>query len=219
MDRSSSQPTDSEAMADAARRAFFEVIDDGLKPAERLAVQDEIRAEQARLDRERATWVSDHQTAGHFEQTSRVLAAYRVLRARLAEDRALALLRRAFVEPWRALLGGPIARALDASPDPFRLLVDASRAKEAHVYGPSFAFERERDDADAYLLNIDRCFYHRYFVAHDAPELTRIFCDWDSAWIGAIDPARHGVSFERPTTLGYGGDRCRFQFRRLERGR
>jgi L-2-amino-thiazoline-4-carboxylic acid hydrolase len=219
MDRSASTSTGSVAMADASRRAFFEIVREGVGPADAESVEQAIRSEQARLADERAAWVTDHLTAAHFEQTSRVLAANRVLTAHLPKDLALELLRRALVEPWRELLGGPVGRALDASPDPLLMLVESSKAKEEHVYGPSFEFEREQDDADTYLLNVRRCYFHQYFGAHGVPELTTVFCDWDSSWIGAIDPARHGVRFERPTTLGYGGDCCRFQFRREARHR
>ena len=44
--------------------------------------------------------------------------------------------------------------------------------------------------------------------------LTPVFCDWDANWASAIDPARHGFRFERPTTLGLGGDGCYFRHTR-----
>jgi len=62
---------------------------------------------------------------------------------------------------------------------------------------------------------VKRCFYHQYAQENSAPELMQILCEWDWLWANAIEPARHGFSFELPTTLGYGGDMCRFCFRRL----
>ena len=45
-----------------------------------------------------------------------------------------------------------------------------------------------------------------------------VFCDMDTNWMDAVEPGRHGFRFERPTTMGYGGDRCRFWFIRTSDG-
>jgi hypothetical protein len=49
----------------------------------------------------------------------------------------------------------------------------------------------------------------------EAPQLTRVFCQWDKNWIEPIDLARHKISFNRPTTMGYGGKECPFIFTRI----
>lgn len=198
----------------ASMPAFFAVIHDGLGQSHADVIDVEIVDELAQLDAERACWAVDAQSAGHLKLTSLLLASYRVLMRKLPSEEATMLLQKAFVEPWRELTAR-VRAALDTADDPFLFLSTASKEKEVRTYGPTFTFERERDDADAYLLNIRRCFYHDYFVAHDAAELTRIFCEWDRSWFDAIAPDRHKVRFDRPTTLGYGGDMCRFQFRRV----
>jgi hypothetical protein len=106
---------------------------------------------------------------------------------------------------------------LDHAPDPYLALVGVAKARERHFFGRSFAFERPRDDDRAYYLDVARCLWHRLFVAEGAPELTPLFCAFDANWIDAIDPARHGVRFSRPTTLGHGGPLCPFHFYRVAR--
>lgn len=93
-------------------------------------------------------------------------------------------------------------------------MVEDCKQREEQFFGSSFEFERERDDASAYLLNIKRCFYHDFFVANHAPELTKLFCEFDWNWAAAIDSHRHRFRFQRPRTLGYGQKMCSFQFLR-----
>jgi hypothetical protein len=126
-------------------------------------------------------------------------------------------LREAFIKPTRDFVREATTQMLDAAPDPLHALAEVSKFREEHFYGAGFTFEHERDDNQAYLVNVRRCFYHNFFVANGAPELTPIFCDFDANWIDAIDPARHGVRFERTTTMGYGGTMCPFHFYRIER--
>src|SRR5262249_3076329 len=101
---------------------------------------------------------------------------------------------------------------LDAASDPFSAMVEVSKAQEEHAYGRTFTFERPVDDGREYLLEIHRCFYHDVLVANSAAELTPALCAFDTNWIEAIDPDRHGFRFERPTTIGLGGAYCPFHF-------
>jgi len=173
-----------------------------------------IRARQARLELERERWVSHPQDSQHFALTSIVLAAYEVLRPAFGRTAAVDALRRAFTAMWGQWIRRGTAAELDAAPDAFVAMTTLARAKEATTYGPSFTFERERDDADALWTKISRCYYYDYFKSHDATELTPIFCDWDTNWSSAIDVTRHRFRFERPTTIGGGDDACRFRFTR-----
>jgi hypothetical protein len=121
------------------------------------------------------------------------------------------------VEPFYASIRQGTAEALNNIPDALAMIATIMKQKQQSLYGTGFVFEQERDDANAFLVNIGKCFYHSFFVANGAPELTPIFCDWDTCWADAIDPARHCLRFERLTTLGYGGDRCRFYFFRVSK--
>jgi hypothetical protein len=94
-------------------------------------------------------------------------------------------------------------------------MAHGSRTRATHTYGATFEFEHEGDGSgDFFASNVTRCFYHTFFLANGAPELTPVFCDWDNLWAEEIVPARHGLRFARPTTLASGGDMCRFQFHR-----
>lgn len=204
-------------------RAFLGVIGEyfAARGAHDLAgeIRHAIATRQVELETSHGAWVVDEQSRYHLRLTALILAAFHALRAVLPPDDALALVRRAFIEPMRAPVRAGTAAALDAAPDPFALMTTIAKEREASFYGQAFTFDRAYDDDFAFLDNITHCFYHRFFAANDAPELTPIFCDWDTnSWAEAIDPARHGFHFTRPTTLGYGGDCCRFWFLRAGDG-
>jgi len=93
-------------------------------------------------------------------------------------------------------------------------MVDLTKDREEHAFGAGFVFTHPDDDADRYTAEVERCFYHDVLKANRAARLTQISCAFDSNCIGAIDPARDGFEFERPTTIGTGGPNCPFRFRR-----
>ncbi|MEV6140362.1 L-2-amino-thiazoline-4-carboxylic acid hydrolase [Nocardia sp. NPDC051990] len=106
---------------------------------------------------------------------------------------------------------------LDAAADPFDAMVEVSKSREIHAFGAGFGFERPADDDHHYHLEVVRCFYHDVLAAHSAAELTPAMCAFDSNWIAAIDPGKHGFRFDRTTTIGLGGSRCPFHFDRIPR--
>ncbi len=62
-----------------------------------------------------------------------------------------------------------------------------------------------------YRMDILACPYCKYFTELGCPELTKIFCENDERGYGNLP----GLKFERKTTLGKGGDRCNFYFRKV----
>ncbi|GAA2830197.1 L-2-amino-thiazoline-4-carboxylic acid hydrolase [Crossiella cryophila] len=140
-----------------------------------------------------------------------VLAAFRLLPG--GTDRHT-LLRRALNEPFAEQIAQGTRYALDYAEDAFSTMVAISKTREEHAFGAGFTFHRAADDDREYLLEVRQCLYHEVLKAHDAAELTPVLCEWDESWMGAIDPARHGLTFERRTTLGLGGTHCPFSFRR-----
>ncbi|MBV9948254.1 MAG: L-2-amino-thiazoline-4-carboxylic acid hydrolase [Myxococcales bacterium] len=108
-----------------------------------------------------------------------------------------------------------VRAALDAADDALALMRDASKEKEETWFGAAFRFERVVDDANAYHLEVLACEFVRLAAAEGVPELGPLFCEWDVAWIDAIDPKRHRLAFVRPTTIAGGCDRCRFYFDRV----
>jgi hypothetical protein len=151
----------------------------------------------------------------HVESCSVFAAVYVCLHridAQQAESRLHLVLDR-----YGAQIAAYTVNMLDGAEDPFRRLVDESKAREETYFGPSFVFERTRDDNNAYNLHIKSCAFHRLFQLWDMPFLTALFCRLDEAWIKTIDTGRHGFEFNRPTTIGFGQDCCRFLFSRTSR--
>ncbi len=176
-----------------------------------------IREAQATIEQQHADWIDDEPSRFHLRFMAVLLAGYRTLTELMSKEEALALLTKAAIEPNRVAIGEGVKAALDHAPDPMLVLVDASKQREEYFFGKTFTFERHQDDQQAYILHVKRCFYHQFAVANGAPELMQVLCEWDWIWAKAIEPTKHGFSFELPTTLGYGADMCRFCFRRLTR--
>ncbi len=176
-----------------------------------------IQARRAELFTSHQDWIIDEAAKYNLIMTVAMLAAYQVLRDVLPNDELLTLLHDAFINPMQDYVRTASAQALDDAPDPFNTMTRVSKSRETSAFGAGFTFEHERDDSLAYLVNVKSCFYHNFFVANGAAELTPIFCDFDANWITAINPARHGFYFVRPTTIGYGGTMCPFHFYRIER--
>jgi hypothetical protein len=126
----------------------------------------------------------------------------------------LGLLRVAFVEPLATAVTDGTRAMLDAAADPFAAMVAVARAREHDDFGAEFVFEHPADDENRFFADVRRCGYHDFFVRHGAPELTPVLCAFDANWIRAIDPDRHGFTFTRETTIGYGAARCPFHFQR-----
>jgi hypothetical protein len=141
-----------------------------------------------------------------------VLAAYQVLRPRCERAEPLLDHLAAAFAASGAVFTPKVRAWLDASPDAFADMVAVSKLRERESFGARFEFERPRDDDGAYFADVRRCYWHDFFTSEGHPELTRVMCEFDRNWFSAIDPERHGVRFERATTLGTGGDHCPFHF-------
>lgn len=59
--------------------------------------------------------------------------------------------------------------------------------------------------------DVRRCFYQDTLTSYGAPELTRVFCSGDDVAFPEMAPA---ITWERTMTLGRGGERCDFRWRR-----
>jgi hypothetical protein len=173
-----------------------------------------IRQRAQAIETEHLALLGDEASRQNLHYATAVLAGYEALRPRHSHEQALELLKAAFVQSGTWVREKTRAW-LDGSQDGFTELVNISKQREAHVFGDGFVFERERDDNEAYLLNVRRCFWHDFFTRVNIPDLTRVLCEFDRNWFEAIDPARHGFRFERATTLGYGGSHCPFNFVRV----
>ena len=83
------------------------------------------------------------------------------------------------------------------------------------MYGEGFTFVEEVPSLDRYTMRVTRCFYHEFFTAQGQPQLTRLFCAWDLTWINEVSEQKHGVRFERSTTIAADGPDCPFTSHRV----
>ena len=178
--------------------------------AEQIEVQ--LRQRQEEVKAENDDLLSDAQSRVHLNLAALVIAAYETLLEHMTQNSAYELVEQALTTPFYETVREGTRIGLDQAEDPFELLRSIGLSLENDYFGESFTFEHETDDGQVFLQNVTRCFYHQLFVKQGRLELTPIFCKSDAAWIDGIDPEKHGVRFERPTTLGYGHDKCRFHF-------
>ncbi|MGI8331261.1 L-2-amino-thiazoline-4-carboxylic acid hydrolase [Actinomadura scrupuli] len=195
--------------------AFFEHIAATLR--EHALSYDLVAAMRARheeLEQAGAHRIVDEPARHNLRLTLALVAAYRLLLPRLGRAPALAAVRAALVEPLGDIVRAGTRAVLDAAPDPFRAMVEISKAREEHAFGAGFTFRRPVDDEQRYHVDVHRCFYHEVLAAHSAAELTPAMCAFDANWIEAIEPGEHGFRFDRVTTIGLGGTHCPFHFTR-----
>lgn len=181
---------------------------------ERIEKEIESRFPAITQEPQNKALIKDNLSKTHLATCSLVLAAYRILSDVLKDpDRVLEIIEQAFLEPARGFI--PQLRAiLENTPDAFKMAVEASKDKEVHFYGETFIFERSQDSETAYFLEVKQCFYHDFFTANQASEMTPIFCKWDNITAEVILEGNYNFQFERPETIGHGAEACRFSFQR-----
>ena len=158
--------------------------------------------------------IQDKPSLEHLHLTCTVIASFRELKKKFSLSTCLSIVRYAFVDNLSFIT--PQVRALlDQSKEPFREIVSISKEKEKE-YGKTFEFYRKQDDDRAYLLEIKKCFYCNVLKTNNSHELMPIFCDFDTHWMKAIHPEKHGFRFDRPETIGTGGNTCKFYFTRVD---
>jgi hypothetical protein len=159
--------------------------------------------------------VADERTRPHLRLTACVLASYKELASGAMDPvQVLELVEDVFASIGRTTLRLYTQALLTFSRDPFVTMTGAGKQRALSQYGTAWQFRIEEAQA-RFSMTATKCFYHDFFEATGAPQLTRVFCRWDQNWIAPIDPAKHNIQFERPTTMGYGGMECPFVFRRL----
>lgn len=183
-------------------------------PDSKLLDEHSILKRCSELIRSNQHLISDEASNEHLYTTSLVVAAYETLVKISNEKAALEAIRYAFVDSM-SFITEQVAQFLDNSKDPFTDIVQISKQKEMG-YGATFLFHRKQDNDKAYLLEVKKCFYCKTLKLNNAENLMPIFCDFDTNWMKAIDPVKHGFKFERPETIGTGGAICKFYFTRTD---
>jgi 2-dehydropantoate 2-reductase len=97
-------------------------------------------------------------------------------------------------------------------PDPFPLFRWSGRRTMRRSYPEEgWTTEWVADDDQCLAFNIRRCLYLDTLTAYGAPELMPHICAFDDWMFETLPPS---IVWERSTTLGRGGDRCDFCWRR-----
>jgi hypothetical protein len=79
-------------------------------------------------------------------------------------------------------------------------------------FGPTFEYAEQPGDESTHEVWVTRCFFNDFFRDRGAPELTSLFCVWDSIWSDALNASSYNATFDRPQTMAEGADHCRFRF-------
>ncbi len=178
----------------------------------------QINEDIERLIAEYLDLMKDEKTRPHLRLASAVLASYQSLCPHVVNhEGAINLAESAFVSVGSTMLTLYTKVLLLFSRDPFHAIPHAGKKRLDEQYGHAWDYRMEESTTSISMI-VTKCFYHDFFTAVQIPDLTRVFCRWDSNWIDPIDPDKHGIFFERPTTLGYGGEECQFRFTRVEKG-
>ncbi len=190
---------------------FFEQLMNSLKQELSFTLDKAALQKLSReLVEENLALATDEASVRHIETCAIVIAALRYLKEKMSLDKSLQAIRYAFVDSL-SFVTDQTEEFLNLSSDPFNDIVEVSKQKE-NEYGDSFEFYRKQDDNQAYLLEVKKCFFCKLLTANKAKELMPIFCDFDTLWMKAIKPEKHGFKFERPETMGTGGNICKFYF-------
>lgn len=196
--------------------SFLEAVRLGIKERQNLFEWDQlleaIQQKKQQIQKKNQDLVVDEPSFYHLQTDAVVLATYQILLEKMSKEEAIVFVRQALIDPLKAYGEESMKWILDYTDRPFDEIVQASKLREKYFFGSTFSFVRKKDDAEAYLLEVNSCFHHRFFTANKAPELTAIFCEVDNIWIRHIDSQKYGISFRRPTTMGFGGKKCSFQF-------
>jgi hypothetical protein len=153
--------------------------------------------------------------------TSLVLAGYRELCDRLGEGpAAVDLLRDTMTELFRPRIREYIRQRFDVDPnrpgEAFERVAANFLERGQSGFGAGFTYEQEVQTERQSFVNVTHCLFLDFFRANAAPELTPVLCAMDAVWADEFNRGPYNISFERPTLMSGGDDKCRFQFTRSD---
>lgn len=156
-------------------------------------------------------YIEDEPSQSHMLACAYIMACYdRIIDSGVSQDVAIERLSYAFRQPGRLAMTCIMRLSLWFSRDS-RKMIEVETTRKSKNYGAQFSFSEERGE-NHFISVVSKCGYHDFFVRNLRPELTRLFCEWDILWIDEIERQNNGIRFERPSTIGWGGSCCRFEF-------
>lgn len=186
------------------------------------AFVERVRALAAGYEQRCESFRIDEPSAGIVAQTALVSATHDVLceagvdgqTAIRAMVDALAVWVRANAQAYSLARLGISPEAPDQA---FESARENFKARGEQRFGRHFEYVQEVADDERSFVNIHRCLYHALGRHLGKTEVTPVFCAMDMIWAEDATRAPYNLAFQRPTTLAAGGDRCRFQFFRVQR--
>lgn len=145
--------------------------------------------------------------------SSLVLAGYRELvGVGVSHLAAYEAVRRAFLATYATPTRWFIRIFLVASRDPVSRLSNPRILQlSRRTFGAMFGFE-QHVSKDRVELVVTQCGFHRFYLEHGEPLLTRIHSEWDRTFMDAMNASSRPIRAQRPETISTGCDRCAFQF-------
>ena len=182
-------------------------------------VKTQVRYEARAVFRQNRHWAGDDSSVALLRMGSLLLAVYRVVLPLVGnKDAAIKLLRTAVAASGKNLVHPTLFLLFGISPfaprKAFEKIAANLKKRIERVFGSHFLVEQVVNDGERSFIHVKRCFFYDFFAANGVPELTRVFCAWDNLWADELKKPKYEVGFDRPTTLGYGGDVCRFHLRK-----
>ena len=175
-----------------------------------------IKKAAAAIYTEHHTIVKDAASQGHLEFVSHILAAYNTLLPQLSSSQVtIALLKRSMMQGFnRPSVNLPLRFMLWCcrnNPDRLKTIFSWMMKQYGATFNWSTPYKHQPGQCK-FSIEIDRCFYFEFFNRHNLPALTTVLCQLDALWFEVIDPAVHGLYFDRSCyqTQGYGAKTCIF---------
>lgn len=156
-------------------------------------------------------YISDKQSQSHQLMCSFVLAAYECMALKKNEEDTIKELTTALKQHGGKYIQWSMRIMLWIKRDKKKFIENAAIEKSRETYGESFTIEEFRMD-NKYSSIVKKCGYYDFFNKNGKPELTKIFCHWDSLWADEINKQNCGIRFERLTTIANKNEDCRFEF-------
>jgi len=165
------------------------------------------------LFNEESQYISDRQSQTHFVMCAYVLAIYKTLiRKGITKEKSIQVLTKHLSEFGSGTIKWSMRIALWLRLYNRKTVESNSLKNVEHRYGDTFDVGEEKG-IDQYVMVIKKCGFNDFFKRQSAPELTKIFCEWDHLWANEINRNKScGIQFLRPTTLAEGKAACRFEF-------
>ncbi len=156
-------------------------------------------------------YISDKQSQSHLLMCSFALAVFENLNLKKNQEGSIQELTTALKQFGGKYIQWSMKIMLWIKQDKKKFIENAAIEKSRATYGESFEIMELRAE-NTFSSIVKKCGYYEFFKRNGIPELTKIFCEWDSLWADEINKQNCGVRFERPTTLANNDEDCRFEF-------